>query len=266
MRFEMHGQEQIAIQILAGSLAALPFKASPRALGHARRNRNLQCAMAGDDAAPPAIRAWLRGTDEANFALLLFRGDHAGAAAHGAFVFGSEFEAALGPPHRIFQRNAHLGREIGRLLRARLRAEAEGLEVARSGAARGERRFSEAEKLREEIAHVAGFEARAMGTLRALTRRIAPQDLFLIEAVLPIRAELVVFAPFLRIAEDLISLIDVFELRLGLLVVGIYVRMILARELAVRRLDIGLRSAAFDAEDLVVVFKFHARRSGLTPL
>src|ERR1700730_11092044 len=209
--------------------------------------------MVGDDAAAAAIRAWLRRPDEAYLALLLFGGNHAGAAAHRAFVFSGEFETPLAAGHRLFQRDPHLGIEVGRFLRARLRAEAEGLKISATRATRGKGRVSEAEKLREEVAHVAGIEACTLGTLpTSLASRVTPQDFFLIKAVLPISAELVVLAPFLGIAEDLVGLVDFLELRLGLLVVRIYVRMIFPCELAVGRFDIGFRSVLFDAEDFVI--------------
>jgi hypothetical protein len=97
-------------------------------------------------------------------------------------------------------------------------------------------------------------------TLSALARSVAAQDLFLVEAVLPIRAELVILTALLGIVQHLIGLVDVLEHRLGLLVVRIYVRMILARELAVRRLDIGLRCGPLDAQSLVIVLEFHGNR------
>jgi hypothetical protein len=173
-----------------------------------------------------------------------------------------QFEAALGSLHRLFEGDPDIGTEIGSLLRPRLGAEAERLEISRPGAARGEGRFPEPEELLEEIARVAGAEFRALRSLRAraLASRITAQDFFLVEAVFPIRAELVVLTPLFGIAEDLVGLVNVLELRLGLLVVGIYVRMILAGELTIGRLDIGFGGVALDAENLVIVFKFHSNR------
>src|SRR5208283_3905821 len=107
------------------TLAALPFQSDTRALGNSWRNRNFQRAMSRDDAAAAAVRAYLSRADELHLALLLFRGDHSGAATNSALVFGGEFEAALGAFHRVFQRHSHIGTEVGRLLRLRLRAETE---------------------------------------------------------------------------------------------------------------------------------------------
>ena len=73
----------------------------------------------------------------------------------------------------------------------------------------------------------------------------------------PVGAELVVLLALLRIAEDLVRLVDLLELRLGRLVAGVHVGMMLAGELAVRLLDLFLRRALGDAERLVIVLEFH---------
>ena len=59
------------------------------------------------------------------------------------------------------------------------------------------------------------------------------------------------------IAEHLVGLVDLLELRLGGLVARVHVGMMLAGELAVRLLDLFLRRALGDAERLVVVLEFH---------
>src|SRR5262249_17659484 len=48
---------------------------------------------------------------------------------------------------------------------------------------------------------------------------------------LPIRSELIVFEALVGIAQDFVGFLDFFELFLGLLVVGIEIRMILAGQL-----------------------------------
>src|SRR5687767_14498663 len=53
----------------------------------------------------------------------------------------------------------------------------------------------------------------------------------------PVRAELVVLAPLLLVAEHFVRFVDLLELRLGALVAGINVRMKLPRELAKGLLD-----------------------------
>ena len=75
----------------------------------------------------------------------------------------------------------------------------------------------------------------------------------------PVRAELVVFLALVGIAEHLVRLVDLLELRLGGLVPRIHVGMKLAGELAERLLDLLLRRGLGDAERLVVVLEFHFR-------
>ena len=75
-------------------------------------------------------------------------------------------------------------------------------------------------------------------------------------------AEHVVLLPALRVAEDLVGLVDLLEplLRLG---VRVDVRVPLLGELAERALDRGIVGAALDAEHLVVV-AFSFRGHGTT--
>ena len=74
--------------------------------------------------------------------------------------------------------------------------------------------------------------------------------------MLPIRAELVVFPAFLRIAEHLVGLVDLLELLLGRLLVLGHVRVVLARQLAERLLDVLGAGIARHAENRIVVFEF----------
>ncbi len=79
---------------------------------------------------------------------------------------------------------------------------------------------------------------------------IAALLLCLLRGLLPVRAENVVLFALFRIAQNLVGLGDLFELLLGLFgVVGIGVGMPFARELAVRGLDVFLRSILRNAED-----------------
>src|SRR5262249_18000663 len=64
----------------------------------------------------------------------------------------------------------------------------------------------------------------------------------------PVRAELVVLAALVGVAEHLVRLVDFLELRLGGLVARIDVRMVLARQLPVRLLDFLFRRGLRDAE------------------
>src|SRR6185503_14714305 len=70
-------------------------------------------------------------------------------------------------------------------------------------------------------------------------------------------AQLIVGTPLLGILEHLVGLVDRLEflLRAGFLVL---VRMVFARQLAIRRLDLGLARIGLHAQDLVIVFEFHS--------
>ena len=82
----------------------------------------------------------------------------------------------------------------------------------------------------------------------------------------PFGTERVVAATFLRIAQGLVRNRDLLEVRLGLGVTGIRIRVVLTREDAVRLLDLVIGRAAGDAEDLVEVlhqaFRARARAIG----
>jgi hypothetical protein len=73
----------------------------------------------------------------------------------------------------------------------------------------------------------------------------------------PVRAQLVVLLPLVRIAQDFVRLVDLLELALRRLVARINVRVILARELPVRLLDFFPGRRFGDAERGVVVPEFH---------
>ena len=68
--------------------------------------------------------------------------------------------------------------------------------------------------------------------------------------------ELVVPGPFFLIAEYLVGLVHLFELLLGLFVAGVQIGVILFGLFAVRFLDLILRGALGDAENLVVIAFF----------
>ena len=73
--------------------------------------------------------------------------------------------------------------------------------------------------------------------------------------VVPVGSELVVFFPLLRVAQDLVGLIDFLELLLGGFFVLGDVRMVLAGHFAERLLDVGGAGVAGDSEDFVVIFE-----------
>ena len=69
-------------------------------------------------------------------------------------------------------------------------------------------------------------------------------------------AEAVVSGALFLVAQGLVSLGHVLKFLLGVLLLG-DVRVVLARELAVRLLDLLVARTAFDAEYLVVVLVLH---------
>ena len=83
----------------------------------------------------------------------------------------------------------------------------------------------------------------------------------------PIRAELIVSLPLLRIAQNIVSLVNLLELLFRSFLVLRYVGMMLTREFAKRFLDVGLARVAWDAECGVVILKLnrHSRRASPVP-
>src|SRR5208282_421392 len=183
------------------------------------------------------------------------------------FVLGDEVEPALCTLDRIDQLNSDFGAQIGRA--RRLGAEIEARKSARragaaawAGAASETACSAAAEELRKEIAEIAAAEvcARARAGCRLLAR-IAAHHLFLRDAVLPIGAELVVLLALVGVADDLVGLVQLLEFGLGILVVGIYVGMEFAGELAVGAFDFRPAGFPIDPESFVVVAKFHPEYS-----
>src|SRR5690606_16179891 len=77
------------------------------------------------------------------------------------------------------------------------------------------------------------------------------------------RAQLVVGRPLLRVAQRLVGLADSLELLLGVGLLA-HVRVVLARQPAIGRADLGLAGARLDPEDRVVILELHANTL-LTP-
>ena len=69
-----------------------------------------------------------------------------------------------------------------------------------------------------------------------------------------IEADLVIDLALLFVAQNIVGLGDLFELLLGPLIVGIHVRVVLARGLAEGLADLLRRGRLLDAERCVIVF------------
>ena len=72
-------------------------------------------------------------------------------------------------------------------------------------------------------------------------------------ALVPVRAERVVFLTFFRIAEHFVCFVDFLEFFFGVSLVLGYVRMILAGKFLEGPFDIVLRSRGINTQDFVVV-------------
>jgi hypothetical protein len=68
--------------------------------------------------------------------------------------------------------------------------------------------------------------------------------------------QLVVGAPLFGVAQYFVGLVDGLEFLLGARVL-VAVGVVFARQLAIRRLDLGFAGIRLDAQDLVLVFEFH---------
>ena len=102
------------------------------------------------------------------------------------------------------------------------------------------------------VARAGAIAAIATGETAATRRRTEPAA-----GLLPIRTEFIVFFPFLRIAENLVGLVDLFEFFLGRFFVLGQIGMVLAGQLAEGLLDFVGRGRFGHAEGFVVVAKFH---------
>src|SRR5262249_20608156 len=179
----------------------------------------------------------------------------------------------------VFERQLDLLLDIAPvtcLLRARAAAAAAAASSRIAGGRAAEERLEEVGErvvVAEHLVHfcrrhraVAAFAARPAAAERRVPA--AASELARIEAGsagpcagllvgAPVRAQLVVLLALRRIAEDLVRLVDLLELRLGRFVAGIHVRVVLARQLAERLLDLFVAPGLRDAERGVVVLEIH---------
>ena len=70
-------------------------------------------------------------------------------------------------------------------------------------------------------------------------------------------SELIVSGAFLLVLQDFVGLIDLFEALFRLAVTGIAIRVILHRQLAIRRFELTVACPAIDSENVVIVSLGH---------
>ncbi len=217
-------------------------------LAHAARAAALPAGVLHALALPPAVRAGLGHGEEALRELHPPHAPAGGTALQGRAVLGArafadraglhavEVQGELHPPEGVLQRDVDLVLEV---------RPAPGPAPTAAAAA-----ASAAEELLEDVAeHLAHVHAAAG---EGLSAREASG-----EAPGPGEARfavLVVDLPLLGVGEGLVGGVDPAELLLRLLVARVAVRMILHGELAVGRLDLGLRGVARHPEQVVEVF------------
>ena len=196
----------------------------------ARLRDREQALTLGLDAAALALRADLR----------LRAGLGARAATGRARRGGRHRQRDLRALHRLCERDRDLGLQVAAALLAR-------------PASPGRRARPATEEVGQDVAEAADVEAEA-GALAGRAARPA--------AAHPEHAAAVVLLALLRVAQDVVGRLDLLEALLGLLVAGIAVRVVLARQLAVGLLDLLGRGLLVDPEDLVRVHPATTTRAG----
>src|SRR5262245_5092519 len=189
-----------------------------------------------------ALRARLRDREEA-----LALGVDPGALAARTGAWGRSRPCTAAMAGRALARGRYRDRDL-RAVHRLVEAEADlALEVAPALLARP-RLAAAAEERGDDVPDIRGEAAAARDSARAR------------EASRPEAGEAsprVVLLALLLIGEDVVRLLDLLEVLLGLFVIRVAIRMPLAGELPVGLLDLVLRGALLDAQDLVEV----ARRS-----
>jgi hypothetical protein len=109
----------------------------------------------------------------------------------------------------------------------------------------------------QELLDEVGEAFEAEGHLGAPVRAVEALAILLAHPLigLPLLAVAVVGGALLGVREHLIRLVNLFELLLGLLIAGVHIGVILACQLAIRRLDFFLGGVAWHAQYRIVVFE-----------
>lgn len=157
-------------------------------------------------------------------------------------------------PREIFQGELDLGLKVGAT---------GGLRPSRAAAPA--RLRSSSKQGFEEVTEVATAKVLSAGPCPFLP--LSARRRSEIHSVLPLGAELVVLLPLLRIAQNVIGFIDLFEFLLGCLLLGVgrlQVGMVLSGKLPISVLNVLLGGSPRDSQDLIVIAKFHSHTGRLT--
>src|SRR6185312_15837245 len=158
------------------------------------------------------------------------------ALATGRILHGQSRATAI---ERRLQLDLHRRLHIATTVRARLATRA-------GGAPPTEQAF-------EEIAEIAAGVVETVALV--LPARRWPE---LLAAAVAAGTQLVVGAALLRIHQHFLCLVGGLEFLLGTRFL-VLVRVVFARQLPIRRLDLGLGRVGLDAQNVVIVFEFHYR-------
>jgi hypothetical protein len=151
-----------------------------------------------------------------------------------------ELERALRAAEGFFERDLDLLLDI-------LAVGAEARPAARAGCA-----ARAAKQLLEEIREIGARHAAAITVAAPVEAALAG-----LPVALPVAAEAIVLLALVLVGQHVVGFVDLFELGFGRRVAGVDVRVILARQLAVCLLDLGVARGGLDAESLVVVLLSH---------
>src|SRR5581483_3016618 len=265
-RLDARDDEQVASRAAAVAGLALPAQLDPRPVLDARRDLHPEAAGAplapaasaararllDDGAVPAAARARVREGEQAlrlgdRAAAAALRADgrrctglRARAVADLAGALEADGQRRLHTPERVLEGERDLDLDV----RAALPAP-----TAPSAA------HAPAEQAAEQVAEVAELAEVEGDAFAARAEADAPVR----------RAVGVVRPPLVRVGEDVVGGLQLLEALLGLLVARVLVRVIAARELAVRLLDLLLGGALGDAEDVVEAPTRARRHSALPP-
>ena len=117
-----------------------------------------------------------------------------------------------------------------------------------------------AEHLFEEVgefAAVAGAAPVGSSALPVLVLAILLLLGFELVGVFPVFSILVIFLPFLRVAEHLIGFIYFLKLAVSVRIIRVQVGMVFPRKLFVRLFDVVLRSAFVYSQNFVIIYIGH---------